>query len=416
MNRPIHKTELRKRRSPISLMLVFLFGLFSGLSGCATLPRNPVPLDMLYDTEVVSVPGVRAWGGIHSPLFQADIITSVRQEGEGEFTDHVTGKKNYAALAISGGGSDGAFGAGFLYGWSSKGDRPVFKLVTGISTGALIAPFAFLGSEYDEELKEVYTGISTKSIILRQSFFSILTASESFTRATPLQNLIKEHIDLALLQRVARAHEQGRRLYIGTTHMDAQRLVVWNMGLIARLATPEALELFHKVMLASASIPAAMPPVLIQVEAGGQVYDEMHADGGTVTQVFFHAGTVNLNAAGEEAGIVIDDGSYAQLYILRNGQIQPSPLQIKRNLQDISSRALDTMIKTAALNNLFRMYVFSQQEQSETYYAGIPDNYVSNAQEPFDQQEMIRLFEIGKDLGGSDNPWKLELPGLEKQF
>jgi hypothetical protein len=138
--------------------------------------------------------------------------------------------------------------------------------------------------------------------------------------------------------------------------------------------------------------------------------------GGTVTQVFFHAGTVNLNAAGEEAGIVIDDGSYAQLYILRNGQIQPSPLQIKRNLQDISSRALDTMIKTAALNNLFRMYVFSQQEQSETYYAGIPDNYVSNAQEPFDQQEMIRLFEIGKDLGGSDNPWKLELPGLEKQF
>ena len=395
--------------------ILFLFCAYGSLlPGCATLPRNPLPLDQLYDAEVVDAPNVRAWGGLHSSVFQADIIDSVRQETEGAFIDTGTGKRSYAALAISGGGSDGAFGAGFLYGWSSRGDRPVFKLVTGISTGALIAPFAFLGTAYDEELKQVYTGVSTTSIVDRLNIFRILTESESFTHTTPLQDLIKEHIDKELLTRIAQAHDQGRRLYIGTTHMDAQRLVVWNMGLIAKLATAESLELFRRVLLASASIPAAMPPVLIQVETDGQIYDEMHADGGTATQVFFHAGTINLNSAGKEAGIAIDGSFYARLYILKNGKISPEPQQVPRNLQVISARALDTMIKTATLNNLYRMYVFSQRERNDIYYAGIPDDYISEAKEPFDQNEMARLFEIGRKLGSSDHSWKRELPGLEQ--
>lgn len=399
----------KRLASIVSISLLLL------ISGCATLPRNPVPLDQLYTAEVVGAPGVRAWGGLHSPLFQADIIESVRQETEDAFIDPATGKRSYAALAISGGGSDGAFGAGFLYGWSSRGDRPVFKLVTGISTGALIAPFAFLGAAYDEELKQVYTGVSTTSIVDRLNIFRILTESESFTTTAPLQNLISEHIDQELLQRVAMAHDQGRRLYIGTTHMDAQRLVIWNMGLIAQLNTQESLELFRKVLLASASIPSAMPPVLIQVEAGGQIYDEMHADGGTATQVFFHAGTINLSAAGKETGIAIDDTSYAKLYILRNGKISPEPQQVPRNLPDISARALDTMIKTAALNNLFRMYVFSQKERSEIHYAGIPGDYDSEAKELFDKKEMNQLFQVGFAQATSAEPWQKEQPGLDEK-
>lgn len=394
-----------------SLTLILLLG----TSGCATLPRNPVPLDLLYEAEVIDAPGVRAWGGEYSQAFQNDFITSVKQEKEQHFINPETGEKRYAALAISGGGSNGAFGAGFLYGWSSTQSRPVFKLVTGISTGALIAPFAFLGSEYDEVLKEVYTTISTENIVDRLSIFSILTVSESFTRTTPLKALIETHIDLGLLEKIAKAHDEGRRLYIGTTHMDAQRLVIWNMGQISQLGTPEALKLFQNVLLASSSIPSAMPPVFINVAVRGQDYDEMHADGGTTTQVFFHGGTINLIEVGKVAGVDMDEGSFAQLYILRNGQIAPQPRQISRNLPDISSRALDTMIKTAALNNLYRMYVFSQREQSHFYYAGIPEDYVSKAEEPFDRKEMERLFEIGRQLGASGNAWVPGVPGIYRK-
>ena len=392
--------------------LCFFLLIMLGGSGCATLTRNPVPLDLLYEAEVVSAPGVRAWGGKYSSAFQKDFIVSVKQEKEQYFTNSETGEKRYAALAISGGGSDGAFGAGFIYGWSSSGERPIFKLVTGISTGALIAPFAFLGSDYDEELKEVYTTISTKNIVDRLNIFSILTESESFTRTTPLKDLIETYIDLDFLEQIARAHDEGRRLYIGTTHMDAQRLVIWNMGQISQFGTPEALLLFQKVLLASASIPSAMPPVFINVAVRGQNYDEMHADGGTTTQVFFHGGTINLIDVGKETGVDMSEGSFAQLYILRNGQIAPQPRQISRNLQDISSRALDTMIKAAALNNLFRMYVFSQREQIQVYYTGIPDGYVSEAAEPFDRKEMERLFEIGRKQGASENAWTLGIPGF----
>lgn len=393
---------------PLSLILLFFT-----LSGCATLPRNPVPLDKLYEAEVLGIPHVRAWGGLLSAGFEEDIVTSVKQEGPGGFINPETGKKSYSGLALSGGGGNGSFGAGFLYGWSKRGDRPVFKLVTGISTGALIAPFAFLGTEYDEVLKKLYTTVSTKQIINILGFLKILTASESFAASTPLRNLIETHIDDLTLLQIAKAHDEGRRLYIGTTHMDAQRLAVWNMGLIAKEGTPEALSLFHDIMLASASIPAAMPPVYIKVKVDGIEYDEMHTDGGTVTQVFFHAGTMNLAEAGKLAGYTHEKTGFARLYIIRNGQINPSPEQVLRKLPDISSRALETTVKTAALNNLFRMYVFARKENSEFFYVDIPDSFVSQAKEAFDQEEMIRLFEIGMQMSLSDDPWNKAPPGFE---
>ena len=146
-------------------LLLALTLLLLTFSGCATLPRNPVPLDRLYEAEVLGIPNVRAWAGLLSPGFQEDIVDSIKQEGSGGFIDPETGKKSYSTLALSGGGGNGAFGAGFLYGWSKQGDRPEFKLVTGISTGALIAPLAFLGAEYDEVLKDLYTTVSTKQIV-----------------------------------------------------------------------------------------------------------------------------------------------------------------------------------------------------------------------------------------------------------
>jgi predicted patatin/cPLA2 family phospholipase len=351
------------------------------------------------------MPGIRAWGGKLSPEFQRDLVESVRQEQAAVLAGESGRISEYTALALSGGGSDGAFGAGFLNGWSIAGTRPDFKLVTGISTGALIAPFAFLGSNYDDELKEVFTTTSTKDILRFNNIFKILFRSEAFASAEPLENVIAQHIDQELLQAVADRHDRGYRLYIGTTNMDAQRLSIWNMGLIATYGTAEALDLFRKIMVASASIPAAFPPVMIEVELNGRRYDEMHTDGGTVTQVFFNAGIIDLQSAAKSA--------LGDLYVIRNGQLSPEAGQIERKLPEITDRAITTMIKMAAMNNLYRIYAFTGRDNVNFHYVDIPDSYVSQSEEVFDRAEMNRLFEIGYQLGLSGDAWQSEPPGLQ---
>jgi predicted acylesterase/phospholipase RssA len=170
-------------------------------------------------------------------------------------------------LAISGGGADGAFGAGLLCGWTKHGDRPRFKLVTGVSTGSLIAPFAFLGPEYDARLKEVYTTISTKNIYQVRSLLKMLR-SDSIADTWPLAELAAKSMDDDLLRAIAAEHQKGRRLFVGTTNLDAQRLVIWDMGAIAAIGTPEAFKLFRRILLASAAIPVMFPPIYLEVEAG----------------------------------------------------------------------------------------------------------------------------------------------------
>jgi len=379
-------------------------------SGCATLPRNAVPVDKIYSAEIVGMPDIRAWSGEIAPHFQADIVESILDEPKGEFPRDESGAVRRDALALSGGGSNGAFGAGFLYGWTKAGTRPNFKLVTGISTGALIAPLAFLGPDYDEQLKRFYTEVNTADLLIKQGLLRILFRGESATLADPLERLISRSINGAILQAVAEAHDRGHRLYIGTTHMDAERLVIWNMGLIAKSGHPNALDLFRKVLLASSSIPGVMPPVLIEVDVDGEKFDEMHTDGGTATQVFLYAGTIDIQAARQSAQ---DDRQYKDnIYVIRNGQIKPEPQQIERKLLSIMRRAVSIMIKTAASDDLFRIYAFARKEKIGFKYVDIPDDFESRAQEAFDQEEMNRLFETGYQLAISGDVWQTTPPSL----
>ena len=382
-------------------------------SGCGTLPRNAVPVDRIHDAEVPGFANVRAWSGQVSEDFQADFVQSVRDERHGEFPTDEDGIPIYEGLALSGGGSDGAFGAGFLYGWSETGLRPEFKLVTGISTGALIAPFAYLGSDFDEELKEVYTTTTSEDILQKRSIFSILSKSESLAKTDPLAQLVEQYISEDTLRAVAERHDRGHRLYIGTTHMDAQHLVVWNMGLIAKRQSSDALDLFRNVLLASASIPVAFPPVLIEVEIDGKRYDEMHADGGTLTQAFFYSGTLDVGAGRREIYGNDFQSSGGGIYIIRNGLVQPEPKQVDRSLLAISSRAVDTMIKTAVVGDLYRIFTFARRDGIDFNYTGIPEDYEPQSTEMFDQAEMNRLFQIGYQLGMSSNPWRSTPPGYE---
>jgi predicted acylesterase/phospholipase RssA len=376
------------------------------LSACTSLPRHPVPVEDIRRAEIPGMPAVRAWAGQLDPAFQADLVTSVKQEPAGAFPLDDSGFPLYHALVLSGGGSNGAFGAGILNGWSEAGTRPDFKVVTGISTGALIAPFAFLGSGYDGQLKSVFTTTQTRDILERLNIFRILFQGEAFAHTTPLKHLIETHFDADFLKAVAAAHNHGRRLYVGTTHMDAQTLVVWNMGAIANSNHPEALDLFRKIVLASSSIPGAFPPVFIEVEIDGRRYDEMHTDGGTVTQVFFFAGTVDLSAVAQAAGRAQRAGHGGILYVIRNGKLGPEPEIIRRRLPEITGRAVSTMVKSAAYQGLHRMHAHTNASNLGFRYVAIPNDFESQADEPFDPREMKRLFELGHELGLAGTAWQ----------
>ncbi len=395
----------------LPLLTIFLI-FFSVVGGCA-LPRKPVPLGQMSAADLVSIKGVRTWGGQHSPVFQKDIVESIRQEREGDFPLNPDGSTSYKALALSGGGANGAFGSGFLYGWTKAGTRPKFKLVTGISTGALIAPFAFIGPEYDEQLKRLYTTIHTKDILNTRSFISWIW-NESLADTGPLEKMIARNFDQQILRAIAREHSYGRRFYVGTTNLDAQQFVVWNMGAIASSDHPDALKLFHKILLASASIPAAFPPVYFDVEVAGKQYDEMHVDGGTVTEVFFYGFILDLPAARKE--IYGEDAPPvgAEIYIIRNGKLSPTPAQIQRSLLKITRASLATLMRVHAWGDLYRIYAITQRDQIGFNYVGIPDDHVSVSDEAFDPEEMKRLFDLGFEMAKSGDSWHKLPPGLEE--
>jgi predicted acylesterase/phospholipase RssA len=383
---------------PISILLI--------VTGCSGLVRNPVPIDRMDKAVLTGMPGVRAYWDEKEidPLFQQDIIQSVRDEPPDLFPRRAGNSPVYSGLAISGGGANGSFGAGILCGWSDAGTRPRFKLVTGISTGALIAPYAFLGSAYDAKLRAAYTTVSTKDIAKITGLPSL--GSESLVDSSPLADSIARDLDEVMLADIAAAHGRGRRLYIGTTHMDAQRFVVWNMGAIAASGHPGALALFRKVMLASASIPGVFPPVYIEVEVDGQSYDEMHVDGGVITQVFFYEFMLDINKAVEMTGSVAASHNAGHVYVIRNGKVNPEPQHTPRKLLAITGRAVATMIKAASINDLMRIYQLTRRDNIEFNYLGIPDDFYFESDEAFDPKEMNALFEIGYQMGREGDFWQ----------
>ena len=260
-----------------------------------------MPAALENQVQMPGLPGARAWGDENSKSFEQSAIESFEQE---KAANHGKLEPVVHVLALSGGGAEGAFGAGILCGWTQSGTRPRFKLVTGISTGALMAPFAFLGPSYDARLKEAYTTISDRDIFQAHSPVAILLwlvnlrELPSLADSRPLAQLVAKIVDAQVLQEIAQEHLKGRRLLMGTTQLDAQRLVIWNMGAIAASGHPQALELFRKIMVASASIPAMFPPQYFAVEAGGEEFQEMHVDGGARVQVMLYEAAISLISFG----------------------------------------------------------------------------------------------------------------------
>jgi len=320
-------------------------------------------------------------------------------------------KEPVVFLALSGGGYNGAFGAGVLCGWSATGTRPRFKLVTGISTGALIAPFAFLGSEYDSELK-IYTMVTKEEIYRKKSLITALWR-DSLADTKPLADLLAKYFDESMLQAIAAEHKKGRRLFIGTTQFDAQRLVIWDMGAIAASGHPEALKLFRKILLASASIPGAFPPQYIKVEAGGRQYEEIHIDGGVMAQVILYEDALKPFGKIENKMHILSPHRKRSLYIIRNGRIKPDWEKVRPRLVPITARSIKTLIKTQSVGDLYRLYAFALRDGIDYNLAAIPRDFPPAPKEIFDKDYMNKVFDAAYEMAKKGYPWQKHPPSFE---
>mgnify|MGYP001464896858 CR=1 FL=1 len=384
------------------------------LAGCAGLTRNPVPLSDGARAEIPGLPDVRAWAAVPSDAMERDFALSFQQERPGTFFRRADGRTIYPQLALSGGGPNGAFGAGFLKGWTDSGQRPVFKIVTGVSTGALIAPFAFLGSAYDDRIEHFYTTTATRDVFaLPGSLLLQVLRGEAVADSAPLAALIASELDMALLQQIAAAHAEGRRLYIGTVDLDAQRFVVWNMGLIAQAGTPQALQLFRDVVLASASVPMAVQPVFFEVEVDGRRYDELHVDGAVGARVFYNGGLFRTSVVRER---VLERHTYEDVYIIHNGQLSPQAEHTSRTLRSIGQRTLRALSLGATSGDLFRIYYQTGAEGAGFHWVTMPDGVEVRGDELFDPAKMRELFSLGYDMARGGPRWQTRPPGSRNVF
>lgn len=310
-------------------------------------------------------------------------------------------------LALSGGGDNGAFGAGILYGWSQRGDRPEFALVTGVSTGALIAPFAFLGRDYDEQLKAVYTSVDQNDIAIQRPAVMVL-ASDSLADTAPLAQLIARYVTAEMIEKIGREHGRGRLLLIATTDVDLGQPVVWNIGAIAASGHPDAVETIRKVLLASAAIPGFFPPVAMDVEVDGQRRQELHVDGGATTQVFLYPANVPLRDLPQDVG-----ARRRVAWIIRNGRTIERPVQVERGLLPLAQRSISTMIAANSMGDIYRMYLVNRRDSIDFNLAHVTSRFTLENDKPFDRTYMNALFEHGRSQVAQNAPWAKKPPGFE---
>jgi predicted patatin/cPLA2 family phospholipase len=378
------------------------------LAGCAALPRQEaVPVATQQRATVLGVHGLRYWADRDPTDFIADTKAAYELElAQWRAAGNRGPLPRAELLAISGGGEDGAFGAGLLCGWTAAGTRPVFKGVTGISTGALTAPLAFLGPDYDDKLRAIYTETSAADVLRQRSYLAAVL-QDAAADTSPLRRTIAKYFDQKMLDAIAAEHAKGRLLLIGTTNLDARRPVIWNVTKIAASGRPGALELVQKILLASAAIPGAFPPVLIEAEIDGKPYQEMHVDGGASAQVFLYPPSFNVAAHSREMGIVRE----RRVDIIRNARLDPDWAQVERRTLSIVGRAVSSLIQTQGIGDLYRIYIATQRDGIDFNLAYIPETFTTPLKQPFDTAYMRELFRVGYDLAVKGYPWAKVPPG-----
>ena len=308
-------------------------------------------------------------------------------------------------LAISGGGDNGAFSSGLLVGWTEAGDRPEFQVVTGISAGALIAPFAFLGPAYDKQLRDITTSISAKDIFSDRGLIGGIF-NDAMSDTTPLWNLLSKYIDEPLMAAVAREYQKGRLLLIGTTDLDAERANIWNIGAIAASGRPGALDLIRKILRASSAVPAMFQPVMIDVDLDGKRHQELHVDGGAVAQMFLYPSSIDIEKIAKRE---------RKAYLIRNAREDPEWANVERRTLSIAGRAVSTMIHSSGSNDLLRLYFVTQRDNVDYNLAYIGSDFSAPRAGDFDRAYMTALFDYAYQQARHGYAWQKTPPMLKTQ-
>ena len=303
-------------------------------------------------------------------------------------------------LEISGGGQNGAFGAGFLKGWRESGTRPPFDIVTGVSTGALLATHAFLGTPADDAiLEEIFTTITAQNVYESKGLLNVLVEdSSSVYDTSPLAAYIAKYITAEVLKRVAAAYDDNRRLWVGTTNLDYNQTWVWNMTGIAKEGGPDALELYRKVLRASASPPVAFPPV----EINGHLF----GDGGVRENV------VVVGFTGEEQPKPPLHGP-GDVFLIHNGYGNAPPHAITADIAGISGTTIGMMFDNSMESIVLRAYWATMARGYKFHYVEIPEGVdIGHNMLAFDPKQMRNGFDAGRAMAKKPDPWSNTPPML----
>ena len=382
------------------------------LAGCAQ-ARLPAPPESVHETA--AIPGyqnVRLWGDAApdnlNDFFGATMQqTAARAAREGGLPNG----GRFHVLVLSGGGTDGPYGAGLLKAWSERGDRPEFGVVTGVSVGALIAPFAFLGSDYDATVERLFMSSETEEVAQSANLFTgLLRQSLGINPRRPLDRLLAGMIDSDFVAAIARQHALGRRLFIGTTNLDAERPVIWDIGQIASTGRADAPELIRRILLASATIPGAFPPVFIEVEANGRRYAEMHVDGGATNQLFFYPYSLDLP---DEFTRLLSPAGPATIHAIRNAKIDPDYRQAEAGPLSVAGRALQVVIKSNSRSDVRQLAERAGRDGFYLNVAAVPEEFDVSPERAFDRDYMIALYRLGYQHMKEGDPWRIVVPKVE---
>ena len=368
----------------VKFRVPFVLLILCALAGCITVERQ------ITDDVRAGTP----WGAVALFDQEARVIPAAERSG--------VSRTDLNILALSGGGADGAFGAGLLTGWTARGDRPTFDIVTGVSTGALMATFVFLGPQYDGALTELYTSIRSDEVYTTRGFEGWL--GDSLYDTAPLKTKIATILTESVLAQIAAEHRQGRRLYVATTNLDAGTLTVWNMGAIAGSDHPDRLELYREILRASAAVPGFFKPVLIQPTAADQG-TQMHVDGAVKASVLLRS--FMLSGPHKRKNV----------YIVMNGsmKLRTSQSTVPASVAGIAKKSITELLRGLSYKTIYQAYVTVRRAGARFNIAYVPDDGPEVADPlKFDPLEMSKLYEIGQALGRSGRAWKSEPPRLEE--
>jgi predicted patatin/cPLA2 family phospholipase len=358
------------------------------LACCTSVTRIPYTQQEQAAAAIPGISGARIWA-------DDPAVVTVRRS----VVSRVTAKQPIV-LALSGGGADGAFGAGLLAGWSARGTRPQFTLVTGASAGALIAPFAFLGPAYDDTLRSVFATGEMANLLQPEGLAGLFVGTGLF-KSKPLRDLIARHVDAPMLAAIAREYQAGRRLYVVTTNLDAQRTTIWDMGKIAASGDPGALDLVRNVLTASASIPGVFSPVLIDVEANGRRFAEMHVDGGVTTNVLILPEAILMSGTP-----VFPPDARPKVYVVMNSHLAPDFEVVKASTLQTVIRSFETSVRANTRNTLLASYQFAKGRNWDFNLASIDSNYPKSDTIGFDLAYMQQLFDYGYQRARAGILWQ----------